>query len=256
LDRKIERTTFTRQHALPVDFVGISSLHSSMLTTAVEVFDGSGIIDPVVVSSVFWTGLKAKLLSVIIGQVLAVLAFAILSSFAANQIGSVTDFVSKKLFDEDRPRKLKVPPSPSSVAYIAQPDFVKLVFCIAIDVVGSSSELVPFVGEITDVIWAPIAGYALRSLYGSNILFVLEFAEEILPFTDVLPLATICWVVDAFFADSAPARLLQVGRYGPGSGSAGLVIDVQAKAAVTESKAAVTESRKLGPSRRPDGDGD
>lgn len=70
-------------------------------------------------------------------------------------------------------------------------DLSKLLLCIAIDVIGSASELVPVLGELTDVVWAPIAGLALRSLYGSNVLFALEFAEEILPFTDILPLATL-----------------------------------------------------------------
>lgn len=79
----------------------------------------------------------------------------------------------------------------SDAPAVVQPDFGKLLLCIAIDVIGSSSELVPFVGEVTDLVWAPIAGLALRSLYGSNILFALEFAEEILPFTDILPLATL-----------------------------------------------------------------
>lgn len=70
-------------------------------------------------------------------------------------------------------------------------DFGKLLLCIAIDVIGSASELVPVLGEVTDVVWAPIAGLALRSLFGSNIVFALEFAEEILPFTDIIPLATL-----------------------------------------------------------------
>lgn len=70
-------------------------------------------------------------------------------------------------------------------------DFGKLLLCVAIDVIGSASELVPVLGELTDVVWAPIAGLALRSLYGSNVLFALEFAEEILPFTDIIPLATL-----------------------------------------------------------------
>ena len=73
----------------------------------------------------------------------------------------------------------------------ANVDFGKLLLCIVIDVIGSASELVPVLGEVTDVVWAPIAGLALRSLFGSNILFALEFAEEILPFTDILPLATL-----------------------------------------------------------------
>lgn len=73
----------------------------------------------------------------------------------------------------------------------ANVDFGKLLLCIAIDVIGSASELVPVLGELSDVVWAPIAGLALRSLYGSNVLFALEFLEEILPFTDIIPLATL-----------------------------------------------------------------
>jgi len=37
-----------------------------------------------------------------------------------------------------------------------------------------------------------IAALALRSLFGSDVVLALEFAEEFLSFTDVLPLATIC----------------------------------------------------------------
>lgn len=83
-----------------------------------------------------------------------------------------------------------------------------------IDIIGTSSELLPVVGELTDVVYAPIAGLVLRNLYGSNILFALEFAEEILPVTDILPLATICWVVDTFYGDTQIAKSLGLGSYG------------------------------------------
>jgi hypothetical protein len=81
-----------------------------------------------------------------------------------------------------------------------------------IDIVGSSSELIPIIGEVTDVLWAPIAAILMRNLfYGSNVVLVLEFAEEILPFTDILPLATLCWVLDTFFGESDAARALGLG---------------------------------------------
>ena len=83
-----------------------------------------------------------------------------------------------------------------------------------IDVIGTSSELLPVVGEVTDIVWAPIAAVILQKLYNSNVLLVLEFTEEILPFTDILPLATLCWVVDTFFRESDVARLLGLGTYG------------------------------------------
>jgi hypothetical protein len=164
---------------------------ASSLLTAVEVFDGSTIVDPVVVSTVFWSSLKAKFLAVVIGQVLAAVAFAILSTFLASQISQAGDFVSQKLFPSDSatPRKtfIKATELPKADA-----DFGKLFICLAIDVIGASSELVPILGELTDVVYAPIAATVLRSLYGgSNVVFALEFAEEILPFTDILPLATL-----------------------------------------------------------------
>ena len=73
-----------------------------------------------------------------------------------------------------------------------EPDLPKLALCILIDIIGTSSELIPFVGELTDVAWAPIAALLLRNLfYGSNVVFALEFSEEFFPYTDILPLASI-----------------------------------------------------------------
>lgn len=163
----------------------------SSFISVVEVFDGSTIVDPVVVSDVFWTNLKGKLLAVVIGQALATLAFGLLSWFLSTQISQLGDFVTKTIF-KDSPNES----SPSRKFIKADeirppPDFGKLLICLVIDILGSSSELVPFLGELTDIIYAPIAATVLRNLYGSNILFGLEFAEEILPFTDILPLATI-----------------------------------------------------------------
>ena len=75
-------------------------LESTGMLTGVEVFDGSTIVDPVVVSSAFWTGLQTKILSVIIGQFLAASVFAILSSIAASQLTKLGELVSSKVFNE------------------------------------------------------------------------------------------------------------------------------------------------------------
>ena len=69
-------------------------------------------------------------------------------------------------------------------------------------------------GELVDIVYAPIVALLLRQLFaGSNIVFLVEFTEEILPFTDVLPLATICWVVESFFASGSLARALKIGEF-------------------------------------------
>ena len=165
---------------------------ASSMMMAVEFFDGSTIVDPVVVSDVFWTSLKGKVIAVLIGQVLATIAFGLLTWFLSRQVSQLGDFVSKTIFkdnsiNESRPSKFI-----KANEIRPPPDFGKLLICLVIDVLGSSSELLPILGEVTDVLYAPIAATVLRNLFGSNnILFGLEFAEEILPFTDILPLATI-----------------------------------------------------------------
>lgn len=218
--------------AVPDHIDGWLNLPSSM-QTAVETFDGSTIVDPVVVSGVFWTSLKAKLISVIIGQVLATVVFVGLSSAVASQLPRLGEAIGNAVFKEDNKSKI-----PSTINQFAtdstdaikrsttntQPDFGKLLLCLLIDAIGTSSELIPFVGEATDVVWAPIAALGLRSLYGSNVIFGLELVEEILPFTDIIPLATICWCIESFAPEGDLAKALGIGNYGPNMNT-GTVID-------------------------------
>jgi hypothetical protein len=190
----------------------------------VETFDGSQIVDPIVVSNVFWTSLQTKLISFVIGQVLATIVFTVLLWLIGSQISNIMTFLSDRIStiwneQQQKQPKLRIPPElqesrSSQGTTSTPPDFSKLLFCMAIDVIGSSSELIPIIGDITDVVYAPVAAYMLRSIFGSNnVLFLLEFAEEILPFTDILPLATICWVVDTYYRDSDLAKVLQLGNY-------------------------------------------
>lgn len=71
----------------------------SSIITAVEVFDGSK-VDPVVVSNVYWSSLQSKIISVVIGQALAAVAFAVISSLVSSQYEKIGDYVSKNIFNE------------------------------------------------------------------------------------------------------------------------------------------------------------
>ena len=71
--------------------------------------------------------------------------------------------------------------------------FMKLVSSIVIDIIGVSTFAVPGVGELLDVMWAPVSGFIINQVYGSPGFAFMGFAEEILPFTDILPTATIAW---------------------------------------------------------------
>jgi hypothetical protein len=61
---------------------------------AVEFFDGSQVVDPVVVSGVFWSSLQTKFLSLIIGQILATFVFGVLTTVAASQVSKLGDWVT------------------------------------------------------------------------------------------------------------------------------------------------------------------
>ena len=48
--------------------------------------------------------------------------------------------------------------------------------------------------ELTDVVYAPLSAVLIYLLYGEKLPAVLDFFEEILPFTDWIPSATLAWV--------------------------------------------------------------
>mmetsp|Transcript_8799 Transcript_8799/g.13539 ORF Transcript_8799/g.13539 Transcript_8799/m.13539 type:complete len:359 (-) Transcript_8799:146-1222(-) len=77
------------------------------------------------------------------------------------------------------------------------PIWVKFFLCIVVDAIGSSSFLLPGLGELTDLIWAPIAALILKGMFGSNILSGLIAMEELLPFADFLPTATLAFLLSA-----------------------------------------------------------
>ena len=91
-------------------------------------------------------------------------------------------------------------PTPVSVARILLPRELmgKLIVSLGIDLLGSSSYLLPFVGEGFDLAWAPIQTVLIMAMYDtvSPNLKYLSFVEEILPFTDVVPSATIGWLME------------------------------------------------------------
>ena len=72
-----------------------------------------------------------------------------------------------------------------------------LILGIAFDVIGMLSFSIPLVGEFSDVIWAPLAGFLMTNMYKGRVgkvAGVLTFLEEIIPFTDVIPSFTLTWM--------------------------------------------------------------
>ena len=72
----------------------------------------------------------------------------------------------------------------------------KLIGSLAIDAVGIASYLIPGLAELSDTAWAPISGFLIFTMYGNGPLAILGFGEEILPGTDIIPTATIAWILE------------------------------------------------------------
>lgn len=73
----------------------------------------------------------------------------------------------------------------------------KLILCFVLDFVGYLSYVVPFFGEFTDVIWAPIAAFLTTKMFKGSIGKVggvFAFIEEIMPGIDFIPTFTITWI--------------------------------------------------------------
>ena len=70
--------------------------------------------------------------------------------------------------------------------------------CILMDLIGMASFALPGIGETFDLVWAPISGYVFFKLFGGRLGLiggVLDFLEELLPFTDIIPSFTIAWFI-------------------------------------------------------------
>jgi hypothetical protein len=73
-----------------------------------------------------------------------------------------------------------------------------LVFCVVMDLIGYASYGIPVLGEIADLVWAPLSGLIFFICFGGwkGVLGgVGNFIEEILPGTDFIPSFTIMWFI-------------------------------------------------------------
>lgn len=73
----------------------------------------------------------------------------------------------------------------------------KLFFSIVFDLVGMASYSIPLVGELIDIVWAPIAGYLMTKVYPGKTgktAGILTTIEELVPGLDIIPTFTLTWI--------------------------------------------------------------
>jgi len=146
-----------------------------------------------------------------------------LNSFVARTVGAILGnllsafvfkYVSDIIFKKNEP-EVKQPERVLKTADITQTAWIQLLFCIMIDLGSDASFLIPGIGELEDVAWAPISAYLLNLVFGSSAISTLEFAKEILPGTDILPVATLAWLLQNIFTDSPLTGALGLKKEDP-----------------------------------------
>lgn len=76
--------------------------------------------------------------------------------------------------------------------------FKLLLLSIIFDGLGLLSFAIPFIGEFSDVVWAPLSAFLIYKMYGGILgkgAGIISFVEEIGIFgTDFLPTFTLTWI--------------------------------------------------------------
>lgn len=68
-----------------------------------------------------------------------------------------------------------------------------LLASLAIDALGMSTFLLPALGETFDLVLAPVIAALIFAVHRTTFGAALGFLEEIIPFTDIIPTASILW---------------------------------------------------------------
>ena len=75
---------------------------------------------------------------------------------------------------------------------------VSLLFCLVMDAIGYATYAVPFLGELGDLVWAPLSAFIFYKTFGGTkgaLGGIFNFIEEILPGLDFIPSFTLMWLV-------------------------------------------------------------
>ncbi|MBT2160658.1 hypothetical protein [Zobellia barbeyronii] len=91
--------------------------------------------------------------------------------------------------------------------------YKKLLISLLFDGIGMLSFAIPFIGEFSDIVWAPLAGWLMTRMYKGKIgqgAGIVTFLEEIIPGLDVIPTFTLMWLYTYVFKKSKETETIEV----------------------------------------------
>jgi hypothetical protein len=77
----------------------------------------------------------------------------------------------------------------------------KLILGLLFDAIGMLSYSIPLLAEITDIVWAPIAGFLMTMMYKGSVgkvAGVIAMIEELVPGLDFIPSFTLTWFYELY----------------------------------------------------------
>ena len=75
--------------------------------------------------------------------------------------------------------------------------YKNLLLSLLFDGIGMLSFAIPGIGEFSDVVWAPLAGWFMTRMYKGKIgqaAGIVTFIEELIPGWDFVPSFTLMWL--------------------------------------------------------------
>ena len=69
--------------------------------------------------------------------------------------------------------------------------------CIVMDVLGYATYGLPVIGEMGDIVWAPLSAFVFYRAFGGKIGLMgsaINFIEEAVPGLDFIPTFTLAWL--------------------------------------------------------------
>ncbi len=86
-----------------------------------------------------------------------------------------------------------------------------LLLGLLLDGIGMLSFVIPGIGEFSDVIWAPLAGWLMTRMYKGRVgqvAGIVAFVEELLPGFDFIPSFTLMWLYTFIFKGSKADQII------------------------------------------------
>lgn len=77
------------------------------------------------------------------------------------------------------------------------------------DVIGYATYSIPLIGELADIVWAPIAGVVFFRMFGGwkgAFGGIFSFVEELMPGLDFIPTFTLTWLWQYFTRPKADTQ--------------------------------------------------